>query len=263
MLNRIYAMISRYVILVMGSIPRMLSIFYWPSVQIILWGFFSNYLIQNSSSNNLDSLSFLLSAIILWDILFRAQLGLSMTFFEELWSRNLGHLLITPLRIYELVISLVLASILRTFLGLGPAILVANFFFDFDLFELGVYLIFFFINLIFMGWSIGFVVCGLVLRYGQAFEELAWAFIFILLPFSCVYYPIDALPSFFQNVALILPPVYVFEGMRSIINENIVQFDLLYYSLIINLVYFVLSLSVFTKMIKLCRRKGNLFNLGE
>ena len=205
MFERIYAMISRYAILVMGSTPRMLSIFYWPSIQIILWGFFSDYLIQNTSAPNFNSLSFLLSAIILWDILFRAQLGLSMTFFEELWSRNLGHLLITPLRISEFIISLILASILRTSLGLVPAVVVANYFFGFDLLELGFYLIFFFINLIFMGWSIGFVVCGLVLRYGQAFEELAWAFIFILLPFSCVYYPIDALPSFFQKWHLNLP----------------------------------------------------------
>ena len=263
MFQRLYAMINRYVILVIGSGPRMMSIFYWPSIQIILWGFFSNFLLTNDLANSINSISFLLSAIILWDVLFRAQLGLSMTFFEELWSRNLGHLLITPIKTSEIILSLVITSFLRTSLGLIPAIFMASYYFDLQFLKLGFYLVFFLFNLVFVGWSIGFVVSGLVLRYGQAFEELAWAFIFVLLPFSCVYYPLEALPDFFQIVALIFPPAHIFEGMRQIIDNGFISTKELMISFLLNILYFLLAILLFKKMIDSCRKKGNLFNLGE
>tara|TARA_B100000989_G_scaffold295461_1_gene276610 strand:- start:1013 stop:1804 length:792 start_codon:yes stop_codon:yes gene_type:complete len=263
MFQRLYAMINRYVILVIGSGPRMMSIFYWPSIQIILWGFFSNFLLTNDLANSINSISFLLSAIILWDVLFRAQLGLSMTFFEELWSRNLGHLLITPIKTSEIILSLVITSFLRTSLGLIPAIFMASYYFDLQFFKLGFYLVFFLLNLIFVGWSIGFVVSGLVLRYGQAFEELAWAFIFVLLPFSCVYYPLEALPDFFQIVALLFPPAHIFEGMRQIIENGFISTKDLITSFLLNILYFLLATLLFKKMMDSCRKKGNLFNLGE
>ena len=263
MFLRIFAMVSRYRILVLGSLPRMLSIFYWPSIQIVLWGFFSNFLLTIDETSIKTSLSFLLSAIILWDILFRGQLGLSMTFFEELWSRNLGNLLITPLRNYELILSLILISFIRTCLGLIPAIFVANYFFDFYIFNLGIYLVLFFFNLILMGWSIGLLVSGLVLRFGQSFEELAWAIIFIILPFSCVYYPLEVLPDFFQKISLILPPIHVFEGMRSILVNNFFDNELFLKVIFINLFYFILSIFFFLKMIDNSKNKGNLMNFGE
>ncbi len=263
MFGRICAMISRYTSISITSFPRLLSIFYWPSIQIILWGFFTNFLESSNENFELNSVSFLLSAVILWDILFRGQLGLSMTFFEELWSRNLVHLMITPLRNFELVLSLIIVSFLRTCLGLAPAIFVASFFFDLQLFDLGFFLILFFFNLILTGWAIGLIVSGLVLRYGQSFEELAWAFIFVLLPFSCVYYPIESLPTFFQYIAFILPPAYVFEGMREIFINGIFLSDLLFKSIFLNLFYFFLSAFFFSSMISKSKRDGSLLQFGE
>ena len=189
MINRIIALLIRYQNIALGSMPRLISIFYWPTVQILFWGFFTNYFYQINEFNIWSSLNVILSAVVLWDVLFRSQLGLSMSFFEELWSRNLPNLFITPIKDYEIILGLLLISFLRTILGLTPAIFFANYFFNFHLFELGLYLIFFFFNLTLIGWSIGLLVSALVLRYGQSFEELAWAIIFIVLPFSCVYYP--------------------------------------------------------------------------
>tara|TARA_A100001015_G_scaffold314898_1_gene425459 strand:+ start:2083 stop:2874 length:792 start_codon:yes stop_codon:yes gene_type:complete len=263
MFTRVYAMLSRYKVLITGSFPRMLSIFYWPSIQIILWGFFTNFLISIDNIETQNSFSFLLSAIILWDVLFRGQLGLSMTFFEELWSRNLAHLLISPLRNIELILSLIVTSFFRTCLGLFPAIFVANYYFELHMFELGLYLILFFFNLIIMGWTIGLIVSGLVLRYGQSFEELAWAIIFVILPFSCVYYPLDVLPVFFQNIALLLPPIYVFEGMRSILSSGIFDELLFLKVIVINLIYFAFSVFFLLKMIDSSKKSGNLLDYGE
>ncbi len=199
MINRIFALLIRYQNIALGSMPRLISIFYWPTVQILFWGFFTNYFYQINEFNIWSSLNVILSAVVLWDVLFRSQLGLSMSFFEELWSRNLPNLFITPIKDHEIIIGLLMISFLRTILGLTPAIFFANYFFNFHLFELGLYLIFFFFNLTLIGWSIGLLVSSLVLRYGQSFEELAWAIIFIVLPFSCVYYPLSSLPEAMQT----------------------------------------------------------------
>ena len=263
MFQRIFAMLMRYKSISFGSIPRLISIFYWPSVQILFWGFFTNFLISNNNFGVWSALNIILSAVVLWDILFRGQLGLTMSFLEELWSRNLSNLFITPLKNYEMVISLILISAIRTIVGLTPAVFMANYFFQFHLFELGFYLIFFFFNLIIIGWTIGFFVSGLVLRYGHAFEELAWALIFILLPFSCVYYPLNSLPQIMQNIAIFLPPVHIFESMRSILIDNLISFKSIKMILMLNILYFFLSVMFFLKMIDISRNKGLLMNQGE
>tara|TARA_B100000963_G_scaffold361232_1_gene395655 strand:- start:1009 stop:1800 length:792 start_codon:yes stop_codon:yes gene_type:complete len=263
MFSRIIALLIRYKNISFGSFPRLISIFYWPSVQILFWGFFTNFLISNNSYSELGILNIILSAVILWDILFRGQLGLTMSFLEEIWSRNLTNLFISPIREYELVISLIFISLIRTIIGLSPAVFIANYFFDFHLFELGFFLIFFFFNLIIVGWSIGFLVSSLVLRYGHAFEELAWAIIFILLPFSCVYYPLDSLPPIMQKISLVFPPAYIFESMREILINGVIRYDLLKNIVLLNGVYLMGSIFFFLKIIAISRKRGLLINQGE
>ena len=263
MINRIFALLIRYQNIAFGSFPRLISIFYWPTVQILFWGFFTNFFMSNENFGVWSSLNIILSAVVLWDILFRGQLGLAMSFFEELWSRNLPNLFITPLKDFEIVLSLILASFFRTLIGMTPAIFFANYFFNFHLFELGIYLIFLFFNLIIVGWAVGFIVSGLVLRYGHAFEELAWAIIFIILPFSCVYYPLDTLPETLQVLAQMLPTVHIFESMRLLLIENIIHSKDVIIILILNIFYTSISILFFLKMIKVARNKGLLFNQGE
>jgi len=186
-----------------------------------------------------------------------------MSFLEEIWSRNLTNLFISPIREFELVISLIFISLIRTIIGLTPAIFIANYFFDFHLFELGFFLIFFFFNLIIVGWSIGFLVSSLVLRYGHAFEELAWAIIFILLPFSCVYYPLDSLPSIMQKISIIFPPAHIFESMREILINGVIRYELLKNIILLNVAYLTGSVVFFLKIIAVSRKKGLLINQGE
>ena len=263
MINRILALLIRYKNISFGSFPRLLSIFYWPTVQILFWGYFTNFFMSNEGLGVWSALNIILSAVVLWDVLFRGQLGLTMSFFEELWSRNLPNIFITPIKDFEIVISLVLISFIRTIIGITPAIFFANYFFNFHLFELGFYLIFLFFNLIFVGWSVGFIVSGLVLRYGHAFEELAWAIIFIILPFSCVYYPLSSLPTSVQGIALFLPTVHIFESMRQVLIDKIIDVDDILIILLLNLFYISLSIIFFLKMIRIARVKGLLFNQGE
>ena len=263
MINRIIALLIRYQNIALGSMPRLISIFYWPTVQILFWGFFTNYFYQINEFDIWSSLNVILSAVVLWDVLFRSQLGLSMSFFEELWSRNLPNLFITPIKDYEIILGLLLISFLRTILGLTPAIFFANYFFNFHLFELGLYLIFFFFNLTLIGWSIGLFVSALVLRYGQSFEELAWAIIFIVLPFSCVYYPLSSLPEIMQNFSSIFPTTMIFEEMRSLIFNSHVEYINIIKIICINIILLLLSSSFFLYTLNVVRKKGIMINQGE
>ena len=263
MINRIIALLIRYQNIALGSMPRLISIFYWPTVQILFWGFFTNYFYQINEFDIWSSLNVILSAVVLWDVLFRSQLGLSMSFFEELWSRNLPNLFITPIKDYEIILGLLLISFLRTILGLTPAIFFANYFFNFHLFELGLYLIFFFFNLTLIGWSIGLLVSALVLRYGQSFEELAWAIIFIVLPFSCVYYPLSSLPEIMQNFSSIFPTTMIFEEMRSLIFNSYIEYLNLIKIICINIILLLLSSSFFLYTLNVVRKKGIMINQGE
>ena len=263
MINRIVALLIRYQNIALGSMPRLISIFYWPTVQILFWGFFTNYFYQINEFNIWSSLNVILSAVVLWDVLFRSQLGLSMSFFEELWSRNLPNLFITPIKDHEIIISLLLISFLRTILGLTPAIFFANYFFNFHLFELGLYLIFFFFNLTLIGWSIGLFVSALVLRHGQSFEELAWAIIFIVLPFSCVYYPLSSLPEIMQSFSSIFPTTMIFEEMRSLIFNSHVEYLNIIQIFCINIILLLLSSSFFLYTLNVVRKKGIMINQGE
>ena len=163
--HRIGAMILRYWYLLLSSWPRLLELVYWPALQIITWGFLQNYISQNAGFFARAG-GTLIGAVILWDILFRGQLGFSISFLEEMWARNLGNLMMSPLKPIEFLISLMVMSLIRLAIGVIPMTLLAMIFFDFNLFSFGLPLIIFFCNLIFTSWSLGIFVSGLVLRNG-------------------------------------------------------------------------------------------------
>ena len=175
--HRIQAMVLRYWYLLMSSWPRLLELIYWPALQIITWGFLQSYISQNDSFFARAG-GTLIGAVILWDILFRGQLGFSISFLEEMWARNLGNLMMSPLKPIEFLISLMIMSLIRLAIGVIPMTLLALFFFDFNFFAIGLPLIAFFCNLIFTSWSVGIFVSGLVLRNGLGAESIVWTLMF-------------------------------------------------------------------------------------
>lgn len=260
--GRIYAMVLRYLYLVRRSWPRILELIYWPSVQLVLWGFISQFLVTNSTWVAQAS-GVLMAAVLLWDVLFRAHLGVSLAFFEEVYSRNLGHLFVSPLRVSELVGALLTISLLRTLIGIGGAALLAIPLFDFSIFGLGLPLLGFFANLLVMGWSVGLLVSGLVLRYGLGAESLAWVSIFALAPISGIYYPVAVLPEWLQAVAWLLPSSHVFEGMRALMFEQTVRLDLMLQSAGLNVVFLAAGAAAFTVAFNSARQRGLLLRVGE
>jgi ABC-2 type transport system permease protein len=260
--RRIGAMILRYWYLLRSSWPRLLELVYWPAVQMLMWGFLQTYL-HNRTGILAAAAGALLGAVLLWDILFRGQIGFSISFLEEMWARNLGHLMISPLRTGEFVLALMAMSVIRVVIGLVPVALMALIFFGFNVFQLGLALAGFFLVLIATSWAFGLVVCGLVLRNGLGAEGLAWSLIFLLLPLACVYYPVATLPDWLQYVSLSLPPTYVFEGMRAMLIEGVFRGDLMLRGLALNVIYLAVGLACFYALVRSARTHGSLLVTGE
>lgn len=261
-LQRITAMILRYWYLLRSSWPRLLELTYWPTVQMLTWGFLQLYLVQNAGFFARAGGTFI-GAVLLWDIMFRGQLGFSISFLEEMWSRNLANLMISPLRPIEFVLAMMAMSLVRLAVGMVPVTFLALGFFGFNLYGLGLALAAFFLNLILTSWSVGVFVSGIVMRNGLGAENLAWTVMFLLMPLTCVYYPVSVLPAWLQAVAWSLPPTYVFEGMRALLIDHQFRADLMVEAFAINAVLFAGAIKGFMVHLGAARRNGALLQSGE
>ncbi len=260
--TRTWAMALRYLYILRSSWPRIFELAYWPLMQMVLWGFISKFLMTNSSWVA-QAAGVLIAAVLLWDVLFRGQLGFSVSFLEEMWSRNLPNLFVSPLRPMEFVAALVLMSLVRTLIGVIPAALLAIAFYHYSIFELGLPLVGFFFNLMMFGWATALVISSLILRNGLGAESLAWMAMFVLAPLSGVFYPITVLPGWLQVVAHALPSTYVFEGMRAIMFEDVVRIDHMAAALGLNLLYLAAGIAYFLHTFRVARREGLLMRVGE
>lgn len=261
-IRRIGALVLRHLYLLRGSWPRVLELVYWPTVQMVLWGFITLFF-MTSSSWVAQAAGVLISAVLLWDVLFRGQLGVSLTFLEEMYSRNLGQLFVSPLRPWEMVAALLTMSFIRTLIAVGGAALIAIPLFHYSIFGLGLPLLAFFTNLIVMGWALGLIMSGVIMRYGLGAENIAWGAVFILQPLSAVYYPVNVLPGWLQPVAHVLPSMYVFEGMRALLFTHVFRVDLLVSAIALNIVYIALGVGVFLFYFRVARQRGQLLHVGE
>lgn len=257
-LRRVGAMVLRYWYLLRGSWPRLVELAYWPTVQLLLWGFISQFMATNSSWVA-QGLGVFLAAVLLWDVFFRGQLGVSVSFLEEMWSRNLGHLFVSPLHAYEWVAALFLMSLIRTLIGVVPAALLAIVAFDYSVFDLGWPLLAYFMNLMLMGWWLALIVIALILRHGLGAEGLAWMAVFLLAPLSAVYYPVHVLPVWLQSLAWLLPTTYVFEGMRETLFGGGFSTSLFLTGLALNAVYMMTAAAAFLVAFRNARMRGALF----
>jgi ABC-2 type transport system permease protein len=260
--RRISAMMLRHWYLLRSSWPRLLDLIYWPTVQMVTWGFLQYYIASNAGFFARAGGTFI-GAVLLWDILFRGQLGFSISFLEEMYSRNLGNIMMSPLRPFEFIISLMVISVVRLSIGAVPVTFLAIAFFGFNLFGFGLALVAFFFNLMLTSWAIGIFVSGLILRNGMGAENLAWSVMFLLMPLACVYYPVATLPDWLQPVAWLLPPTYVFEGMRALVIDKVFRPDLMIDALALNAVLFAAGAFGFLKLLQSARRHGSLMQSGE
>jgi ABC-2 type transport system permease protein len=186
-----------------------------------------------------------------------------MLFLEEIWSRNFTNLFISPLKIKEIIISLIFTSLVRTLIGLIPAIILTSPWFGISILKLGLPLLFLFLSLYIFGITLGLLVSAGLLRFGPSFENIAWSSLFLLAPLGCIYYPIEILPNFFQLLAKGLPLVYIFDEARNILINGSVDFKNIFNAYLLNLFYLILSIIIFYISFNKAREKGTLINMGE
>ena len=259
---RIYGLFLRHFYLITRSFPRILDLIYWPSIQITLWGFISNFFAAHSSYYS-GAVGVILSCAILYDFLFRTSIGFNMLFLEEIWSRNFTNLFIAPMKISEILTSLIFTALVRALIGLIPAVLLTSPLFGISILELGIYLFFLFLSLYIFGITLGILVSAGLLRFGPSFENIAWSTMFLLAPFGCIYYPVEILPEFFQSIAYGLPLVYIFEETRNILVNGMVNYENILNALYLNTFYLALSIYIFYYSFDKAREKGTLINIGE
>ena len=260
--NRMYALSIRHLYLIKGSFPRILDLIYWPTIQIILWGFISKFFTMYSDYYT-NTIGVILSCAILYDFLFRSSISFNMLFLEEIWSRNFTNLFVAPLKISEIIIALTFTALIRTLIGIVPAIILMSPLFGVSILNMGPALLLLFLSLYMFGTTLGILVTSGLLRFGPAFENTAWSSLFLLAPLGCVYYPLSILPEWLQYVSKFLPLVYVFEEARSILINNLISYENIFKALLLNLFYFVIAIIIFYFSFYGARKKGTLVNMGE
>jgi ABC-2 type transport system permease protein len=260
--RRVGAMILRHWYLLRSSWPRLFELVYWPAVQMFMWGFLQLGVAKMPGALAGTASTFL-AAFLLWDILFRGQIGYSMSFLEEMWSRNMSNLMISPLRAGEFILALVVMSMVRLSIGLIPVTILAIIFFGFNFWSLGFALAAFFANLLFTSWSVGMFCSGLVLRNGMGAEGLAWSLMFFFLPLTCVYYPVSTLPEWIQPIAWALPPTAVFEGMRALVIDQVFRADLMLWAFGLNVIWLTAGAASFLWLLNASKRSGSMLQIGE
>ena len=260
--HKIYGLRLRHIYLIKGSFPRILDLIYWPSIQVFLWGFISEFFTVSSTYYN-NTVGVILTAAILYDFLFRCSISYNMMFLEEIWSRNFTNLFIAPIKISEIIAALTMTAIFRTLIGLIPAVLLAIPLFGVSVFKLGTPLIFLLVALYIFGISLGLLVTAGLLRFGPSFENIAWASLFFLAPLGCIYYPIEILPNLLQIIAKGLPLVHIFEEMRNILIDQTVNLLEIFKGIFISIIYFIISVIIFYISYYGAKKKGTLINIGE
>ncbi len=261
--RRVWGLMYRHLALYRRSWPRLLELAYWPTLQMLIWGFTSTYLASRMGLEGQIAAGILLGGVLLWEVALRSQMGVAISFLEEIWSRNLGHVFVSPLRPWELVAALLAMSAIRMVIGVVPAVLLAWALYAFNLFALGPLVVLFAVNLIAMGWWIALGVISLILRHGAGAEALAWSVLFGITPFAAVFYPVSVLPAVLQPVALALPAAHVFEGLRAALETGVVRWDHLAWAAGLNVGWTLAAGLLFARQFRAARERGALLSIGE
>ena len=212
---RIRAIARRHAYVMQRSPHRLFDVTIWPFVDILLFGSLAVFVRQEQGSATSTAFAFLLSGILLWQIVYQSQISLATGFLEETWSRNLLNLMVTPMREVEYIAGVALFGLVKLVMGVGIVAITALGFYAFDVTDLGLEIVPVMAILLAAGWVIALLVIGLVLRFGAGAEALAWGILFLMLPLSGVFYPVDSLPWLLRPISHALPTTHAFNAARA------------------------------------------------
>ncbi len=253
-ITRIYGVFLRYFYVAKKGIHQLSDLFYWPLVDILIWGLTSFWI---KSQDHIDTLPLtLMTALIFWQVAWRGSVDISVSLLQEFWHRNLVNLFSTPLKITEWVAGMLLLSFCKLLITISFGALMVYILFALNVFTVGWAFLPFAANLLIFGWSLSFLSSSMIIYWGHRVEMFAWMIAFLFAPFSAVFYPLAALPSWAQSIGLCMPTTYIFEGMRSLLKTGVFPTHFFWTSVGLNVVYLVVSIAIFRLMFEKTRKKG-------
>ncbi len=254
-INRIYAMIYRYTVNMRHNFDRMSDMFYWPAMDLFVWGLTGRYFSELSSDPK-QTMLILLTGLIFWIVVWRAQYEITTNLLAEMWDQNLVNIFASPLKVSEWIIAVMIFGFIKMIISIIFSAGLAYLLYGYPIFIYGTSTIPIILSLILTGWSTGFLIAALIIRYGQKIQTLAWMGGYIIAPFSALYYPIAILPKWAQSVAKFVPSSYMFEAMRHLLQDHQISFQQFFISFILNMVYLTIGISFFMFMFRKSKKIG-------
>lgn len=252
--SRIKGVFFRYYYNLIKGFMQLSDLFYWPLVDILLWGLTSIWIQRQSQTPHLPLI--LMTGLIFWQVAWRGSIDISINLLQEFWTRNLVNMFSTPLKISEWICGVLLLSACKLTVTISFGTLMVYLLYSLNVFTVGWAFLPFAALLFIFGWTIGFTTSGLIIYWGHQVEMLAWMIGFLFAPFSAVFYPVGILPEWAQVISWMLPTTYVFEGMRQILAGEAIPYSYMLFSLVLNTVYLSSSIFFFQFMFKKSRKKG-------
>jgi ABC-2 type transport system permease protein len=252
--GRIWAVFLRY-FYYFAKLDHLADLFYWPAIDIFLWGMTSVW-IQKQEGGVSDLALAILTGLIFWQIVWRANYEITVNLLQEFWNRNLVNLFSTPLKRSEWVAALFIIGIAKICISMLFGSLLVYLLYTLNVFSVGWAFVPYAVSLTLSGWFMGFLSGGIIVYYGQRVQMLAWMIPYVFALFSAVYYPLSALPHWAQVIAQALPTTHIFEGMRQVLNDHQFSLKTLLLSYLLNFIYLGLSMVFFNFMFEKSRNKG-------
>ena len=236
------------------SLDRVFDMFYWPVMDLLIWGLTSVYIRETASFP--DLVKILLTGMVFWQVVWRSQYEITTNLLEEIWAHNMVNLFATPLTISEWMMGVILLGLTKMIFTIVFVFSLVFLMYGVEVLQIGWLLLPFLTLLLISGWYIGFIVSGFIVRFGNRIQTLAWSGVYLLAPFSAIYYPVETLPMWAQKIASWIPASYVFEGMRSVLATGTMDQANLIKSGILTGVYLLLSIRFFFFMFNNSRKQG-------
>lgn len=240
-ISRIYAIVLRNLMTFRTNYDRLFDAFFWPTIDMLLWGLTSAYFIK-LAPDFAKIIIVVISGLTFWLIVHRSQYETSVSLLEDIWSKNLINIFVSPLTVMEWIVSVTIIGFIKSMMSFVLAGILALVLYKVGIFMYGFYILPFLFLLLMTSWWTAYLIIGCILWFGTRVQTFAWTLVFIIAPFSGIYYPLSSLHPWVQEVSKFIPTSYVFEGIREVINTGHVSPDKIIVSFILNLLYLILSL---------------------
>lgn len=238
-LVRVQAILLRHLRATFRDLMRVSDLFYWPLIDILIWGFTSQWIKPEQAGSSSVTLV-LLTSLVLLQVSHRATMDVSFNLLDELWSRNIVNIFATPLRFSEWVLSGMVMGFLKSFVTIFFGAFLVYAFYGVNIFVTGLFFILAALSVLISGWTLGFIASGLIIYFGQRVQSLTWMITWFFVPLSAVFYFLSVLPRWMQILGKSFPMTYIFESVRIYVHTNIFPWGLMGLSFALNIFYVVL-----------------------